>query len=279
MSITRSITRPIVRGITRGIVRGDLDADAAAYIAAVETALSSSISADQKNAINTFFKTGKSEGWYSSLKRLYLPIWADAAANAIDMVTLTSGTFSASGVTHATGYVQGDGVAGYFDTGTLANSLGLTNASAGLFCLIPTAATTAACHIGAFNSATSYLALLNTTTQYRSILVDAARQQLVAATLSTIRGIIIIDRDGGDDVIYSRKDAGFSEIVRTTQAASGTLPPRSFYAMALNQSGTATAISNATYGAYGVTDNIADASGFSLALKDLWETASGLTLP
>ena len=40
-----------------------LDPDAKAYIAAVETALSSSISGDQKNAINDFIKTGKSDGW------------------------------------------------------------------------------------------------------------------------------------------------------------------------------------------------------------------------
>jgi hypothetical protein len=113
----------------RGVI-GALDPDAKAYIAAVETA-GATVSGGQKAAINTFFKTGKSEGWYSNIKRLYLPIWAAAAPNAIDMIDLGSGTFN-GGVTHAAGYVQGNGSTGYFDTGSTATAKGLSDASCSL---------------------------------------------------------------------------------------------------------------------------------------------------
>jgi hypothetical protein len=91
-----------------------LDPDAKGYIDAVVTA-GATVSATQKKAINTFVKTGKSDGWYSSIKRMYLPIWASAAPNAIDMIGRTSGTFNGT-VTHGAGYVQGDGSTGYFNT-------------------------------------------------------------------------------------------------------------------------------------------------------------------
>jgi hypothetical protein len=87
-----------------------LDPDARAYIAAVETA-GGTVSATQRTAVSDFYRAGKSAGWYSSIKRLYLPIWASAAPNAIDMIGLTSGTFIGT-VTHAAGYAQGDGTTG-----------------------------------------------------------------------------------------------------------------------------------------------------------------------
>ncbi len=68
-----------------------LDPDAKAYINAVVGA-GATVTSTQRNAINNFYKTGKKDGWYSQLKRMYLPIWAAASPNAIDMVVRTSGT-------------------------------------------------------------------------------------------------------------------------------------------------------------------------------------------
>jgi hypothetical protein len=110
---------------------GGLDPDAKAYIAAVETA-GATVNATQKAAINTFVKTGKSDGWYSSIKRMYLPIWASAAPNAIDMIGLTSGTFNGT-VTHSGGVCAGGWKHGVFSL-TLEHqpsALGLATTSIG----------------------------------------------------------------------------------------------------------------------------------------------------
>jgi len=52
---------------------GNFDADASAYITLIEGD-GVSVSSAQKTAIHTFFKTGKSDGWYSHLKRAYFPV-------------------------------------------------------------------------------------------------------------------------------------------------------------------------------------------------------------
>jgi len=257
---------------------GGLDPDAKAYITAVETA-GATVNATQKKAINTFFKTGKSDGWYSSIKRMYLPIWASAAPNAVDMVTRASGTFNGT-VTHSAGYIKGNGSTGYFDFGVTPSSLGLSNSGGGLFALVNIAPTSSHTHVGALTTNVSYFSILSTSTQYRTVPFASARQQLVAESFANMNGILFMDRDGGDDVYFSRKSAGFSEIVRTTQAASGSAPTHNLFAMALNNAGSPSApYSNAGYGAYGVTQNNSSASNFTLALKNLWETATGLTLP
>jgi hypothetical protein len=92
-----------------------LDPDARAYIAAVETA-GGTVSATQRTAVSDFYRAGKSAGWYSSIKRLYLPIWAAAAPNAICMTRADQRHVQRHGDSWR-GYVQGDGSTGYFDTG------------------------------------------------------------------------------------------------------------------------------------------------------------------
>ena len=110
-------------GITnslRGFNAGH-DANASAYISAV-VAAGATVSKVQSAAVHEFYRRAKGGGYYASLKRLYLPIWGVAAANAIDMIGLTSGTF-VGGVTHAAGYVQGNGTTGYFKTDVNCNSM------------------------------------------------------------------------------------------------------------------------------------------------------------
>jgi hypothetical protein len=98
---------------------------AAAYIERVETALGSSITETQKTAIGAFIEAEQVDGRWGAHRRLYLPIWANAAANAICLKSLTSGTFAGT-ITHGAGYVQSDGSTGYFNFGTDPSSLGLS---------------------------------------------------------------------------------------------------------------------------------------------------------
>ena len=74
------------------------DADADAYISAIRTA-GASVTAAQRDYINDFIRAEKIAARWDSIKRLYLPICGVAAANAICLRSLTSGTFVGS-VTH-----------------------------------------------------------------------------------------------------------------------------------------------------------------------------------
>jgi hypothetical protein len=77
-------------------------------------------------ALSRFFRAGDAAGWRSALACLYLPVWGSAAPNALDAVTLTSGTFVGT-VSHASKQFQGTGgTPGYFNTGCTPSSLGLT---------------------------------------------------------------------------------------------------------------------------------------------------------
>lgn len=98
------------------------DPTAAAFFAA-QTDAGFTPTTLQKNAFNALVVAGKSNGWWSSM--LYFnPFFGNgAAADAIDAVSLSVGTFAGT-VTHNSRGVQGDGLTGYFDTGFIpSNSL------------------------------------------------------------------------------------------------------------------------------------------------------------
>ena len=90
------------------------DADALAYFTA-NTAITSTA---DKNAINTFYLGLKSDGIYTKIKAMYLPIWGSAASckwnlvNPVDTngafrLTFTTGwTFSSGGITPLNAYAS-----------------------------------------------------------------------------------------------------------------------------------------------------------------------------
>jgi hypothetical protein len=92
--------------VKAGGVAPNYDADALAYF----TANTSITSAADKNAINTFYLGLKSDGIYTKMKAMYLPIWGSAASskwnlinpldlNAAFRLTFTTGwTFSSGGM-------------------------------------------------------------------------------------------------------------------------------------------------------------------------------------
>jgi len=255
---------------------GILDADAAAYVAAVESALGSSITFTQRRAIDTFIKGEKAASRYTLLKRLYLPIWGQAAANAIDMISLTSGTFNGT-VTHAAGYVQGNGSTGYFNAGTPA-AAGISGASRMIFDIMLT--DTSVLHgmqNGAFDGfylldlgATAYGSAASAASEVSGALAGAPGVLLMSQTITSARGL------------YCRKTAGFSTLGSNATLDATALPNFSmFFAGAFNNNGSAANFNNVQSGAFGCGEGL-DSSGatsFTLALKTLWETTTGLVLP
>lgn len=241
------------------------------------------------DALDTFIRTGKSDGWYSSLKRLYLPIWASAAPNAICMTSLTSGTFNGT-VTHSTGYVQGDGSTGYFDIGLTPSALGLTTTEAGFFALVNQAGSSGSrsylsCSDNASNSIYCGLATAASGSLLQSSfgsISNASAIVNVALTHQATNGVIAGFKSGGTAFIQRRLSSGNSTLVSETEGWAGTIPTvRNLYALAFNYNGTPVAFTDARLGSYGVSGGMSSANvtAYTLALKNLWETCTSLSLP
>jgi hypothetical protein len=270
-----------------GFLRGEgvpvLDADAAAYIAAVVDA-GGVVSGGQKSAINTFYKTGKADGWYPSLKRVYLPIWGVAAPNAIDMIARGSGTF-AGGVTHGAGFVQGNGTTGYFNTNTSYGTNGLTASDAYAFSLVKTASTLGFRGLQGRSQGTTASATFLSSNSGQLFRWNNTSTGAVSGT-SAGTGVMSASRQGGSRTIYRRTTSSRTTLVSTAGADAGTMPSAGVVLLqAVNSDGgtglTPGEFNNAEIGAggFGLGMTNAQDSAFTASLKTLWEGLTGLTLP
>jgi hypothetical protein len=93
------------------------DADAQAYFNANTTITSSA----DKNAINTFYLGLKSDGIYTKIKAMYLPLWSTATNNKWNLVNPldTDAAFRltfATGMTFTSSGMTSNGTSGYADT-------------------------------------------------------------------------------------------------------------------------------------------------------------------
>jgi len=248
------------------LVPPSIDPDAAAYIAAVEAA-GATVTGAQRTAIDTFYLAAKADSYYTSLKRLYLPIWGVTAANAIDMISLTSGTFN-GGVTHGAGFVQGNGTTGYFDFGVSPIAQGLSVGDHFLIALSYTAETDGLeCIVGA-SDGSGDLSLFN-------YLYDSGTDRINYGAVITT-GVIIGSQIGSDKKVFRRLTSGFTTLESRTIAPAGSVSA-SMYSIAR---GTQWHCDN-KLGLYGIGLGLsaATATNFSTHLKNLWETCTGLTLP
>ena len=272
-----------------------LDADARLYIAAVETALGTPIAtalpsatSNPKRIISDFIKAEKAAGRWSLHKRIYLPIYANAAASAIDMVGRNIGTFTASGVTHAAGYVQGDGATGYFNFNVIPTTLGLTSSSGMVFAVhkaepIGTLEMVSVSSIDgsditkvsdlSFRNTSIKFSYNTTTTGSGAVSADVAR--------SFQNGIFIASRQSGNRSIFRRNSSAFTNLITQAGGDFGTIPSTKTFVSMRSQFSTGGAYSNAQMGAYGAGLGMTElqADGFSLNLKTLYEGLTGITLP
>jgi len=261
------------------LVPPSTDPDAEAYFALIEAA-GAAPNAAQKTVISDFYIAAKAEGYYTSLKRLYLPIWGVAAANAIDMIGGTSGTWN-GGVTHGAGFVQGDGTTGYFDFAISPNSLGLNDSSSLSFALVKTAPTGSG-----FNGILSaYVAGTNRTQLYvfdNEVQSHQSGDALVnhSGTRATNTGIYVANRESTTSLeLFSRKTSGLTKhSTNTTSVAGGAASTANISAMA---QGAGAIPSDGQFGLYGLGLGLSDAlvDSFTSHLKNLWESCTGNVLP
>jgi len=266
-SLSNSLGRPYVSG---------LDPDAKAYISAITTE-GATLTGAQKSAISDFVIAEKAASRWTGLKRLYLPVWGVAAANAICMKSLTSGTF-VGGVTHGAGYVQSDGSTGYFDSGTKPSDVGQTMAGASCFRLI-LEEILGNNYNGAVDPSGSFFFGTNSAN-----LICVVGTIAGVSSASDERGISVYSRTSTTGLdIYKRDSAGFTTVGSDPTLDTGVLPAvNMFFAGARNGNGTpgiwATTSKDGLYGMALGLDSSASAA-FTLNLKTLWETVTGLTLP
>ena len=266
-----------------GGVQG-LDPDAKAYINAV-VAAGATVTPTQRNAINAFVKGGKTDGWWASMKRIYLPIWSAASPNAIDIVSRASGTFIGT-PTYGTSTVSFASSA-YFDSGTSFSAQGLTSSSGYIFALVTAWTNTVVNIIGAgqlTNATTIGRDSANNLRLRYSGSVEGSGQLLATGNAGTL-GIISGSRQGGDRKLYRRSNTGRSQVATSTSGNFGSPQPSNVYFSGFNNSDTAGAVAPATVastmGLYGFGLGLTDAQDSSLtsALETLWETCTGSTIP
>ena len=269
---------------TRGALSsGGFDRLAARYIGAVESA-GASVSADQKTAIDSFFKQGKTDGWFSSMRRIYLPIWGLVAPNAIDMISNISGLFS-GGVTHGSGFVKGNGTSGTFRSDASASGVGRSESTGIDFVLIKSAPTIAGWFCGGTsNSFTRRCGLQSTAvgvTGYSNTNTTAGGFTLAR---SSQVGIIASSRTANNLFdFYHRTSSGFSKVRTVTTTETVAAPTTLWRALSRTEDVSTVSSSwiDAEMGAYGfgLGLNETQTDNFTLAVKTLWETCTGLTLP
>ena len=266
---------------TRGVLSSGIkDLDAIAYIAAVATA-GYSMSAVQKKSIDNFVRFEKAANRWSTHHLIYLPVWGSASANSLCLKTRTSGTFI-GGVSQGSGYVQGNGSSGYFQ-GPALNNLSITPTSIGVHFLISQADTTASpAYIGGFTSASRFLNVEFQSSPQR-IRFDAYQGSTTAtATLSksTQNGIVSFVRDAGNVRISRRISSNATLLTNSAIATGGTVPSAQVKFMVGEYSGLY-GFSNARWGSWVISSAMTETqtNEFTLNLKTLWETCTGLTLP
>lgn len=263
----------------------DIDPDAAATIAAL-TALGASVTPIRRDAINAWYIAGKAQGWGALVRDFRAFWWELDAANALDWVSKTSGTW-VGGITRRTRGVSSDGSTGYFNTGRNPSAMGCTLNSTS-FGFIGLRNDNTPGVLGGFLSRTqdsnngSRIGITNFST---ILAFQANNATSVDIVTPDQRGALLTTRRNSSAIsAYLRTGGGFSTLANQSSSSSGSINSTIPIAiMALNNNGaiTVNTPNNSIYGAsymlMGLTDQ--QAEDFLDATVALWGACTGSTLP
>jgi len=266
------------------------DIDASRYIEKVNSilqvaqgTLNDVVSVSQQDAINRFVAAGKVSGWWGRIKNLYLPIWGNADANAVNLIDCSSGTF-VGGVTHNTGWSTGNGTNGRFDYGTSPSAIGCSPTSGCIFFLLPnTTPALANMPESASIMGCADVSLTNALTISKS---SASLSYVYGGTTSTtftyVAGMHLIKRESPSGVIYQTRRSNFEDLTLGPTSAGTGISSANMNAWARNVNGSFPANS---YGAYniglhgmGLGLSNADGSKFITDCENLWESCTSYIL-
>jgi len=276
---TQGLTRSLTTKVSSGFSSNPSDSDAASYVSLLRGD-GVRLSLAQTAAIDTFYITGKAEGWYSKLKRFYFPVWNAAAPSARCLVSGTSGTFSGT-ISHNSGFVTGNGVNTHFDTGATPSAMGIVTGDALLLrgihldddsvhdaCgVAQTASAQSLAMLNFQNGGTSYFRQPSNTTGVTMSGQSSYRGIYVGSSTATNARFLLKRTTSGTTVVSSASNDTTAIYNHNPHFLARRLPT----------------ISNRTKGsefAWGLGNGLtqAQAEDCSLAIKTLWETVTGLTL-
>jgi hypothetical protein len=248
----------------------------AAYVAAL-TAAGATVTAPQQAAISTFMSGEIAAGRWDGIKRFYFPVWGLAAANAICMKSLTSGTWTGGAVTHAAGYVVSSLAGGYMDTNTTLGSLGI-NTSSYHFALILKNSPN-----GGDNYADCSYGISN---MYPEA-VDGSQlyyfpRSLASGGLENVYKAGVFTVGGNQSSRYLKnRDSSALVTILDNELFTQNFTNHNVFFMRANGAARANQSSSTPAGAFSIATALSDAqdTAYTLALKTLWETTTGLTLP
>jgi hypothetical protein len=257
------------------------DADANAYISAIRTA-GATVTAAQRDRINDFIRAEKIASRWGLVKRLYLPIWGVAAANAICLRSLTSGTF-VGGVTHGAGFVLSDTTTGYMDTNVGVTTLGLSLSSYHFAGLYKASSTKATSYLFGVQSGTNVNRIFISSTACAADLSSTVLGRATGTVASGNRlGIFTFSGAASARFFKQRKTSGVSTLGSTTTTITAQPNNLNLAFLARNLNGTTIdGFCGEEIGAFSIGLELTDAQDteYSLAIKNLWEGTTNLTLP
>ena len=271
-----------------------IEADALAWIEAEEAA-GATFNASQKSAISVFYATQKASGVWAKMRFLY-PTWFGAEArNAIDMVEQRIALFP-NGMSHSAGYIQGTGANQYMDTQyAITGANPITNlCTMGVLCLqaqtsdVPNRGTIMMTNN---NPTTDTIALAHGSAVSGPTFTRTGNASAVDGGLTPANqtGFLIGSQTGnGSDTFLAarRNTAGYTLLndISANNVTSSSLKSIICLVKYQNNSDVLNSAHYNTLGRYGcffLADglNSSEISSFTLALKTLYETLTGLTIP
>jgi hypothetical protein len=265
-----------------------IDPDARSYIAAVEAVLpGNSIetalpnASNPKRIISDFIKAEKAASRWSLHKRIFLPIYNNVSASSVDMVSATSGTF-VNTVTHAAGYVQGDGLTGYFDSGIGLPAVGGSNASGSMWRIIPQRVTGVSRFEGVNGSGTERVSLGTAASDLSQFILPSVTTFATTPTPETSAGIEIGSATSTSSRFIKFRKAGAFSTGSNTTLDTTVIPSGDLFFLARNNNDAG--INNyhterrGGYG-FGLGLTEAQAEGYAANLETLYEGLTGISLP
>ena len=266
-----------------------LDPDASAYIAAVRAA-GGTVTEAQATAISNFAILGKSDGWFSSVKRFYLPIWGVAAPNAVDLIARGSGTF-VGGATHSSGFVTFNGTTGYLRADATITSLGSTSSTHHAMALVSnnplqTVDFKVFFGVNSADSTTDTFVFCRTVPRLDSRCSGSGGISTSNINTDLQEGVLLqnkLSTAAGGHSLKLLKTAGLAVDNVSTSINSNTPPAAKMSWGALNSNlDVAVSQINSSFGAMSVGVSIGNntlQNTYLTRVKTLWETCTGLTLP
>ena len=268
---------------------------AAAYIAAI-TAAGATVTAPKQAAISTFISGEIAAGRWDGHKRIHFPVWGLAAANAICMKSLTSGTFTGAFLHTSRGAKSNETYGSYFKTaGQFLAPLGISKSSYHISYMVTDNMDNNYAYSGYLmqgipTSGGQDVALTNTYTynddnevEYTGVNISIAGSgvEIVCSNYGVVTepmGIISCNGNGSAQYIKHRNVLGVSTKSTNSISQSGELSGGSLTFMGSQYGETVAPVTCGllTLGTHLTTEQD---SLFTAAAKTLWENVTGQSLP